>query len=73
MAYANMTMNGCRIYLGHLDVNVAQKTAQEFQRLLSGTAKRASVPNISDMYNSHFKMCEDIKMGKFITHKGEPK
>ena len=61
---AHMVVNDCRVFLGHPDPIKAEKTAQDFKKQIGKTIARAKSPNLHDMYDVHFRMCENLALGK---------
>ncbi len=62
----HIAVNGCQVFLGHPDPTKAKQTAESFKKMLSVAIARSRVPNMSDMYNAHFQMCERLKAGETI-------
>ncbi len=56
MADAHMTVNGCRVFLGHPSEKKALEAAKDFKGMLTKTISRAQCPNLHDMYEAHFKL-----------------
>ena len=59
MADAHMTVNGCRVFLGHPNERTATASAKGFREMLNKTISRARCPNLHDMYDAHFKLIEN--------------
>ena len=66
MCDTKMAVNGCQVFLGHPDPALAQATARIFKGQLSDMIARAKVPNISDMFGAHLRVCERLKAGESI-------
>ena len=67
IATTGLTMNGCEIFLGHTDPNMAKASVPKFQNFMVATVARAKTFNLSDLYDAHFQMCAGLKAGKSLT------
>ena len=63
IATTGLTMDGCEIFLGHPDPNMAKASVPKFQNFMVATVARARAPNMSDMYDEHFQMCAGLAKG----------
>jgi hypothetical protein len=66
MADAKIKINGCQVFLGHPNPQKATQAAGQFAKFLAETMMRASVPNMSDMYNAHFETLHRLEQGESI-------
>lgn len=71
MADAKMSVNGCRVYLGHPNPLAAKKAAAQFGKFMEQTVQRARRVNIGDLYAAHFRILEKISKGEEIYGKGQ--
>ena len=63
IATTGLTMNGCEIFLGHTDPNMVKASVPKFQNFMVTTVARARAFDMSDMYDEHFRLCEDVEKG----------
>ncbi len=64
MADTKMTVNGCKVYLGHPNPEIAKKAGAKFTEFMQQTIERARLVNIRDLYTAHFQVLNKIESGE---------
>ena len=61
LANANMSINGCQVFVGHKNPDKAVSAAKLFGKEFAGVLARSKVPNVTDIYDASLDV--GIKIG----------
>ena len=71
MADTKVAFNNCKVFLAHPNPAVAQKVSVGFAGFIKYLNERASLINMRDLYEAHFRLLSKMKSGEDLV-KGEP-
>ena len=66
LADTHIVINGCKVFLGHLNGSRAVSSAKKFNGFLGITLFRSKCVNLHDLYGQSFLMREKILNGEPI-------